>query len=338
MFTSKHDKAKILSLSEQLEDSRRENAQLQASLAESKGELSQKLSELSSLQGVYDSLSKSMAIIKFEPDGTIIEANDNFLSTVGYELREIKGKHHRIFCSDAFYEERPRFWEDLAIGRFTAGKFQRFDKQGQEVWLEASYNPVKDDKGDVRTIIKIASDITDAVRESEAIRQAAEIAASTSEETSQIVDNGTLQLEKAVTVTNEIAASIQESQKQAGELKEQAQSINAIVSAIHGIAEQTNLLALNAAIEAARAGEQGRGFAVVADEVRTLASRTASSTSEIAEQVARTQVVAGDITEHVLKLIGMIEEATSSVNMANDVMRDIKSGSDNVVRQVAQLL
>lgn len=338
MFKNKKDKNTIDTLRGQLSEAEREKRELAKSLDASNRKLVSKEEEVSSLQNVYNALSKSMAIIEFEPDGTIVDANNNFLTTIGYSLEQIKGKHHRIFCNDQFYQENPTFWQDLAAGRFNAGKFQRFNQHGEEVWLEASYNPVEDESGQVKSIIKIASDITSSVRQSESIRHAAELAASTSEETSQIVDNGTVQLEKAVAVTTEIAAKINESQQQAKALKDQAQSINAIVSAIHAIAEQTNLLALNAAIEAARAGDQGRGFAVVADEVRTLASRTASSTAEIADQVTQTQVVANEITAHVADLTRMIEEATTSVSMADAVMRDIKSGSDNVVKQVAQLL
>lgn len=74
-------------------------------------------------QAVLDALDASQAVIEFEPDGTIITANRNFLNTVGYRLEQIKGKHHRIFCSDAFYQTNPNFWKHLAQGEFKSGLF-----------------------------------------------------------------------------------------------------------------------------------------------------------------------------------------------------------------------
>ena len=108
------------------------------------------------------------------------------------------------------------------------------------------------------------------------------------------------------------------------------------MESIRGIADQTNLLALNAAIEAARAGEQGRGFAVVADEVRQLASRTSSATEEIIK-------VVGDNKNLTEKAVSLIEHSMEKVHKALDlsaeaghVMTDIQTGARQVVDAVSQ--
>lgn len=107
-------------------------------------------------------LSKAQATIEFSLDGTVVTANDNFLRTLGYTLEEIKGKHHSLFC-DPKYVDSPayrEFWSQLNRGEFRLGEFMRVTKSRQEIWIQASYNPVYDTSGKVCKVVKYASDIT----------------------------------------------------------------------------------------------------------------------------------------------------------------------------------
>lgn len=115
----------------------------------------------SKLADDVDAISASQAMIWFKPDGTVISANENFCKTLGYELSEIVGKHHRMFCEDAIRNspDYASFWNDLANGKFKSGQFRRQTKTSQDVWIEATYNPVFHRQKIVR-ILKLASDIT----------------------------------------------------------------------------------------------------------------------------------------------------------------------------------
>jgi methyl-accepting chemotaxis protein len=111
---------------------------------------------------------------------------------------------------------------------------------------------------------------------------------------------------KTVENVNGIASLIYKSGSNVGQLDESSKRIGGIVQVIRDVADQTNLLALNAAIEAARAGEQGRGFAVVADEVRKLAERTSKATQEIADLI-------GDIQNHIDGTVTGMQQANTQV-------------------------
>ncbi len=111
-------------------------------------------------------------------------------------------------------------------------------------------------------------------------------------------------------------------------LSEHAQSINTVMSVITDIADQTNLLALNAAIEAARAGEAGRGFAVVADEVRKLAEKTITSTTDVANAISAIQASTESNVKQVDIAVQRIEEATGLANQSGEALRDILEMAD----------
>ncbi len=110
---------------------------------------------------IIEALNASQAVIEFSPDGHILDANDNFLKTMGYRREEVVGKHHRIFCDPKFVasDDYRRFWHELGQGRFMSNAFKRFAKDGHPVWLQATYNPIRQG-GKVVKIIKFASDIT----------------------------------------------------------------------------------------------------------------------------------------------------------------------------------
>ena len=295
-------------------------------------------------EAILDAIDRSNATIEFQPDGTIITANQNFLHALGYQsLSEVRGKHHRMFCFDEFYDENPHFWRDLAAGKVSAGMFKRKRRDGRHIWIEASYNPVFNPAGEVVRVIKVATDITERIEKQLNIQHAAEVAHATSVETAQVSERGAQILRSTVSSSEEIAKDINQAANLIEDLNHQSKEIDKIVSTIGAIADQTNLLALNAAIEAARAGEHGRGFAVVADEVRTLAAQTSKSTDEISAMVSKntdlvsqTKVSMSTVTEkasanaeRVQEASGIIDEILKGAEHVSTVVGDLVNRSDS---------
>lgn len=293
--------------------------------------------QLLSQQAVVKALDRSLAVIEFTPTGEVLTANANFLNTMGYTLTQVQGKHHRIFCDDHFYQENPHFWEELGRGQFKSGLFCRQNSHGSKVWLEATYNPILDDNRRVVKVIKFASDITERINKSDAVREAAMLAHDAARETLSCAERGAGLLASVVDTSSLIASQLTHSIGLINQLNEQSRSIEAIVSTISSIADQTNLLALNAAIEAARAGDQGRGFAVVADEVRQLAARTSLSTDEIAKVVQNNRELTAKVTAEMSDVADSAELGKQQVGEVNEVMSEIRREANNVSATVSGL-
>lgn len=300
-------------------------------------DVSDKTRQQKEQEAVIDALQKSQAIIEFTPEGEILNANPNFLTTVGYPLEQIRGRHHQMFCFDDFYRENPDFWQDLKQGHYKTGQFERRNSQGDSIWLEATYNPVFDEDHKVVKVIKFASDITALIKQRQAVSQASMTVQQISQQNSVLFSQGVELLSQSVHNSLSIEQEVAKASELLQQLAEQSQAIYAMVNTIRSIADQTNLLALNAAIEAARAGDHGRGFAVVADEVRSLASRTGVSTVEI-EQVVKTNL---GLTQDALNRMELAcaesEKGSQLSHQTSTVFTGIQQANTKMTDAIAEL-
>ena len=289
-------------------------------------------------EGMIDALLRSTAVIEFNLAGEVITANQRFLDAMGYRLEQLRGKHHRQFCEPEEYnsQEYREFWARLNRGEFVAGRFKRVDSHGRVVWLEASYNPILDPHGRLYKVVKFATVITDQVGQEQAVAEAANIAYGISRQTDDSANKGAAVVSQTVDVMQRIARQMQDASDGIEALGKQSQLISSIMQTIRGIADQTNLLALNAAIEAARAGEQGRGFAVVADEVRQLAGRTSQATEEIVEVVQKNQSLAQGAVANMASSRQQAEQGLSLASEAGAVIVEIQEGAQQVVQAIGQ--
>ncbi|MGC3965287.1 MAG: PAS domain-containing methyl-accepting chemotaxis protein [Rhodocyclaceae bacterium] len=283
-------------------------------------------------------LDKSTAVVEFNPDGTVISANDNFLRTTGYRIEEIRGQHHRMFCEPAHAAsaEYAEFWCALNRGEFTTGEYRRVGKGGRVLGMEASYNPVFDDNGKLCRVVKFANDVTARMLERETDAANAQQAYRISEQTDTVSERGREVIQHACNEMRQIAEKVHTASRLMEDLAQQSSRIGNIVGTIRDIADQTNLLALNAAIEAARAGDQGRGFAVVADEVRKLAERTAASTTEIAGMAASVQKETRSVIDGMEACVEQARHGVDLAMQAGTAIVNISQGAKEVVRVVRE--
>ncbi|UOB26614.1 methyl-accepting chemotaxis protein [Pseudomonas orientalis] len=191
-----------------------------------------------------------------------------------------------------------------------------------------------DTRGNLYKIVKFATLVTQQVQREQEISSAASTAYDISQQTDISANQGAEVVQKTVGTMNKIVDQISSASEGIEALGKQSYLISSMVQTIGGIAAQTNLLALNAAIEAARAGEQGRGFAVVADEVRQLAGRTSNATEEIVAVVQKNQLLVDEAVANMGSSRSQAEQGLMLAEQAGSVILEIQSGAREVLGAV----
>ncbi|GIE75521.1 methyl-accepting chemotaxis protein [Actinoplanes philippinensis] len=301
-------------------------------------------------EGKDTAISLAQAVIEFDLDGNILAANDNFQRTVGYTARELVGQHHSTLCPPEYIvsPEYRDFWHRLAAGEIHSGRFQRVGKYGREVWIRASYIPIRDLHDNVYKVVKYAYDITDqVVLEHQLASKTRDMKTSVTALTAAI-DEITEAATQATTLADTTHHNAQEGYEELRKsidaielIQKSSEQIAAIVTVIGEIAGQTNLLAFNASIEAARAGEHGIGFSVVAGEVRKLAERSSAAAREITQLIheSASRVSQGaTVSQRAQSSFGHI---LANVAETSDTIRRIAASTEEqqtVSHQVAELI
>lgn len=179
----------------------------------------------------------------------------------------------------------------------------------------------------IHEIDQVATALQQMSHSAEEVADHAKSTAADTQETLRLSDEGSDVVKSAINTINRLTTQIESTADKIQGLREQSDSIGSVMEVIRNIAEQTNLLALNAAIEAARAGEQGRGFAVVADEVRSLAQKTQQSTEEIEAIILELQKAADDTHNSMEQSVEAVRETIDTSGRVDQALEKIR---DNV--------
>lgn len=286
-------------------------------------------------EGQIAAIGKSQAVIEFNTDGTILNANDNFLAAVGYTLNEIKGKHHAMFmdAESRSSAEYKTFWDALARGEHQAGEYRRIGKGGAEIWIQASYNPILDPNGKPIKVVKFASDITDIVEKRRKDAEESKIRADAQNLVVSSLAEGLRNLSQG-SLTAKIEREFSEEYEQLRHdfndaIDNLKKTMGSIVSTVESIRHGSGEISTAADDLSKRTENQAATLeetAAALDEITSTVKQTADGAKDANQAAADARKEAqqsGDIVKETVDAMGEIEKSSGQISQIIGVIDDI---------------
>jgi methyl-accepting chemotaxis protein len=267
--------------------------------------------------GKLAALSRSQAVIEFTPTGEVLTANDNFCSALGYQLSEIQGRHHSMFCDSAYTNSAAykQFWADLAAGTFQSDEFKRVGKGGKEIWIQATYNPIVDEQGKVFRVVKFATDITSRVHAVEALAAAL-----------QALANGDLEQRITISFPANLEKLRVDFNESVAKLEEAVSEIGSCAAAIGAAADEVRSGADDLSKRTEQQAASVEETAAALDEITTTSADSSRRAEEAGQMAAETRTSAersGQVVKDAISAMSAIESSSNEIGNIIGVIDEI---------------
>ncbi|KTD32382.1 chemotaxis signal transducer [Legionella moravica] len=294
--------------------------------------------ERQNMKGIIEAINQASAFIEFDTSGNILNANTNFLNTMGYELSEIQGKHHSIFVDPAFAKtaEYENFWKELANGTTFNNEYKRFGKNGAEIWINAVYAPVKDEMGKVFKVVKIATDITKQKQEQDIIIKKVDVildivkAASEGDLTKEITIDGDKPIDLVATSLKtffqQLRQTVQSIANSSRALTSSADEMTSNGQQMAGNAEETSAQSNLVSAAAEEVSQNIQTVAAAAEELNASINEIAKNAIDAAQVANQAVVVTEDANRTMVKLgessteIGNVVKVITSIAQQTNLL------------------
>lgn len=279
-----------------------------------------------------EALDRSQAVIEFDLDGNVQRANDNFLQALGYREAEILGQHHRMFCKEELRSspEYREFWQRLRDGQFNSGQFCRVDSSGNEVWIQASYNPLFDAFGKVRGVVKFATDVTEQVKLAQKADQA-EAEQAKNEDTRRRVS---LSLEAVKRASGgDLTARLPEDGDDG--LAELTRGLNTMIGALHTLVSEVATTTQALSSQTTDIMSQTSNVAHQAERLGATSEEMSANVEELTASIASIAEGSGQANTLAEAASSQAEEGNIAIKESISAMEEIEQSSEEVAEIVA---